>query len=540
MLNAKCSRQHRPMAKKWGVQINSTKTTSSEFSLSPKKEAVKLTLEGKNLPQTETPSFLGVNLDTRLTWRPQVESMERKSIRRLAVMKKLAGTSWGGNTDILKQVYTATVRPCMEYASTSWDTAAKTTKEKLDKVQNMGLRIMLGTLKSTPIKFMEKVSNVEPLQNRRNRKILLQTEKIRRLPSHPLHSELGKLTKNRIKRKSLNHLSRSLQRRYADCLPRDPSPSPLSLPELPHKYEASPIIHMEIPGIASRNQSPHVLKALSLELIESRYPSESWVHVYTDGSSVKAVRNGGSGFYIIFPDGTKVSQSVPGGTRCTNFKAEILAIKSSADYLTDCKKNIGSIVFLTDSMSAIQALNSRTDDPSIYSLLSSVNRLSQKASTVIQWIPAHVGLPGNERADQLAKIGSTLEQPESHLSFTETKSQLHSFFKREYSATHDGYSATKDPIWTMERIQQTTLTRLRCGHCRLKYHMSKLGITESGKCDCGFPEQTPSHILQTCPLFSENRKKWWPEETPLETKLWGSKSDLLQTVGFITSIGLAI
>ena len=387
---------------------------------------------------------------------------------------------------------------------------------------------------------MEKVSNIEPLQHRRNRKILLQTEKIKRLPSHPLHDELGKLTKNRLKRKSLNHLSRSLQQKYSDSLPRDPSPSLLVIPELPLENEASLDIQMEIPGILSRNQSPHELKALSLEMIESRYPIESWIHVYTDGSSVDAVKNGGSGFFILFPDGSKASESMPGGTRCTNFRAEILAIKFSADYLAGCNIDVEHIVFFTDSMSTLQALVSKTDDSSICNLLSSIHRISQKASITLQWIPAHVGLPGNERADRLAKVGSTLEQPESHLSFMETKSRIHSLFKQECSASHEGYSSPKDPFWSLDRVQQTTLTRLRCGHCRLNHHMSKLGITNSGKCDCGFPEQTPSHILQECPLFSVNRQKWWPTETPVNIKLWGSKPDLLQTIGFISSIGLVV
>ena len=34
----------------------------------------------------------------------------------------------GANSDILKQVYTGAVRPVVEYASTTWDTASKTNK----------------------------------------------------------------------------------------------------------------------------------------------------------------------------------------------------------------------------------------------------------------------------------------------------------------------------------------------------------------------------------------------------------------------------
>ena len=92
------------------------------------------------MSQTDTPTFLGVKLDTRLTWKPQIEKMERSSLQKLALMRKLEGTTWGAaDSSILTKVYTVTVRPTIEYASTTWEMAAKTNKSRLDKVQNMAL-----------------------------------------------------------------------------------------------------------------------------------------------------------------------------------------------------------------------------------------------------------------------------------------------------------------------------------------------------------------------------------------------------------------
>ena len=71
------------------------------------------------MPQTVTPTFLQ---DTRLTWKPQTEKMERSSLQKLALMRKLAGTN----------------------------------KSRLDKVQNMALRVILGAMKTTPVHDMEK------------------------------------------------------------------------------------------------------------------------------------------------------------------------------------------------------------------------------------------------------------------------------------------------------------------------------------------------------------------------------------------------
>ena len=86
------------------------------------------------MPQTDTPTFLGVKVDTRFTWKPQIEKMERSSLQKLALKRKLARTTWGADSSILTKVYTATVRPTMEYVSTGWGTPAKTNKSRLDKV----------------------------------------------------------------------------------------------------------------------------------------------------------------------------------------------------------------------------------------------------------------------------------------------------------------------------------------------------------------------------------------------------------------------
>lgn len=61
---------------------------------------------------------------------------------------------------ILKQVYTGAVRPIVEYASSTWATVAKSTMGKLDKVRNMGLRIILGIMKTILIREMEKIADI--------------------------------------------------------------------------------------------------------------------------------------------------------------------------------------------------------------------------------------------------------------------------------------------------------------------------------------------------------------------------------------------
>ena len=115
------------------------------------------------------------------------------------------------------------------------------------------------------------------------------------------------------------------------------------------------------------------------------------------------MKNGDSKVYIRYPDGDTTSLSVPGGLHCSNNRAEILAICTAAEHLLESGQQIGNIATFTDALSTLQALNSADPDQMIQGLHSSLPKLTAQFSVSLQWVPAHVGLTGNERADRLTK-----------------------------------------------------------------------------------------------------------------------------------------
>eukprot|EP00745_Piridium_sociabile_P016173 TRINITY_DN24024_c0_g3_i4.p1 TRINITY_DN24024_c0_g3~~TRINITY_DN24024_c0_g3_i4.p1 ORF type:complete len:165 (+),score=34.32 TRINITY_DN24024_c0_g3_i4:54-548(+) len=161
-----------------------------------------------------------------------------------------------------------------------------------------------------------------------------------------------------------------------------------------------------------------------------------------------------------------------------------------------------------------------------------LQEIAKQRRVVLQWVPAHCGIPGNEAADQLAKLGARGIQPDNSVSFTERRTLVKAALRP---------TATRDPYHLLERWQQVAIMRLRTGHCRLNCHMfRKLKLTPSPTCQCGREDQTPVHILQTCPLFQGLRVKVWPTATPLQTKLYGCRQDLETTTTFIAQTGLTI
>ena len=59
----------------------------------------------------------------------------------------------------------------------------------MDKVQNIGLRTIFGTMKIIPTAEMGKTAG-EQLESRRQAKCLIHAENMNRMPDHPLHQKL--------------------------------------------------------------------------------------------------------------------------------------------------------------------------------------------------------------------------------------------------------------------------------------------------------------------------------------------------------------
>ena len=100
---------------------------------------------------------------------------------------------------------------------------------------------------------------------------------------------------------------------------------------------------------------------------------------------------------------------------------------------------MGNIAIFTDSLSTLQALNSADPDQMIQGLHSSLAKLTAQFSVSLQWVPAHVGLTGNEKADRLAKIGSQAPQTQNPVTYREAKALLHSRYNGDWKKDNGGY-----------------------------------------------------------------------------------------------------
>ena len=298
------------------------------------------------------------------------------------------------------------MRPVLEYGSSTFGTAALTTPQKLEKIQNTGLRIISGGMKSTPINKMERLAGLKILEEQREEKIVVQAGKYKRLQRHPLHTKISELSSYRIKRLSFKKTAREMCAKHFDIMPQGEGEiEPLNATRSGRVHHKILNISTEIPEIQKHKEASEVTKAKALEYLQNNFPSEILCHVYTDGSAKDATGNGGSEVYIKYPDTSSTSHSFALGKLASNFRAELQAIRETINILIERNITHSNMIILSYCLAALQSLQSEARDEVVQIIFRNLGQLQTNNILALQWVSAHCGLFGNEEADRLAKEG---------------------------------------------------------------------------------------------------------------------------------------
>ena len=278
---------------------------------------------------------------------------------------------------------------------------------------------------------METVAGLQPLEDRQEIKVLTQAAKFKRLQDHPMHERMNQPTRGRLKRSNFLQHSRILERKSSELLEHMTKPI-LTVKTIPSwKRGQLPRICTKVPGVADRGCQPETeRKSLTLKDVDIKYPEDQWTHMYTDGSAAEATRDGGGGVYIRYNAG--IAQiTIATGKYSTNFKAEAEALKKAAiEIRNNLPRTKPNVVIFTDALSVLSKLqNPHQKDPS--EVETALVDLTAQTNLILQWIPAHCGIQGNEQADRLARGGGQLEQEEKYTTYTDEKTIIKALSKKK-------------------------------------------------------------------------------------------------------------
>ena len=131
------------------------------FSKCPthKQQTVSLKIFDQVIPTSNEATYLGVIFDTRLTWEHQIKKMSDRAYSRLNLLRAMASMSRKHNPVTLSLLYNSIIRSIFEYSSVCIVSAANVHLQKLQKIQNEALRIILKVPAYMPIATMNDASN---------------------------------------------------------------------------------------------------------------------------------------------------------------------------------------------------------------------------------------------------------------------------------------------------------------------------------------------------------------------------------------------
>ena len=151
-----------------GLSFSAEKTTVVAFTwkkIKSQKNKHKVKMGGREIPYSNEAKYLGVTMDSRLTWTTHVKEKINKAKRLLFAVKRCSGVIWGPKPKIMQWLYKGIVRPAITYGAVVWKEAVKkaTIRKELDKIQRLALTCSIQVKRSTPVTSMEIILNITPL-----------------------------------------------------------------------------------------------------------------------------------------------------------------------------------------------------------------------------------------------------------------------------------------------------------------------------------------------------------------------------------------
>ena len=271
----------------------------------------------------------------------------------------------------------------------------------------------------------------------------------------------------------------------------------------------TPVVNTDLHRIIQKSEdSEQAMKVLAQEHISAQ--DQQAIQIYTDGSKMEEKVGG-----AYYDQNNNQSSSFRITDNNTIYTAELIAIEEALKYIELSEHSL--FIIYSNSLSAVESIEVGTSQsrPNLMDrILKKHAEVKAKEKQVeIHWIPSHIGIRGNDRADELAK--ESLQHQEVDIII---KREIKDRYKEIDDITRNLWQTRWDNETTGRhcysiqpqvgkaakytnrdcRKKEVIISRLRLGRCRLHAYLHEMDIHTDGLCNtCDIPE-TINHFLMSC------------------------------------------
>lgn len=418
-----------------------------------------VTLEAKKFMRV-----LGIILDDKLSFEQHLQMVKTKVNNVTRQLHSAASRRWGVHSDILVELYQRVVDPIIVYGYQLWAPrvlSLVTMKRKIESLQRGPLLLACRAFRTTSTPALCVLANVLPL-----------------------------------------HL------RLTQLLEQDKPPSPFTT--LERKVPPQLFVH---PALIRSICYETIWNAESLPQFDSL--REIWI--FTDGSQI----DNGTGAAFVVYDYYRHEiflERIVLDRHSTVFQAEIIAVERSLRYV-QTQRWINHVKLFSDSLSVLELLRGRQqENPIGYAIRQLLTALENRVSFCFYWTKSHVGIPGNERADILAKEASNLEELKTRsLRFLRVATDVSKRTRKTVvkddilKRWQEEWQGERRGGWTRQliprinqmhpRILNYDTSQLLTGHGRFGDYLLRFNLTSNPLCFCSEQLSTPIHLFTSCHFY---------------------------------------
>jgi ribonuclease HI len=511
-----------PRATQWEIESGATfetdKTSFIHFTRSAANDSITpLLMKGEQIRPKTKAKILGVIFDQQLRFGLHAARAAKRGLQAALAMKRLKGLQ----PNSARQIFSATVAPVIDYASSIWLPVVKGKLIKiLEPAQRIAAQAITGAFRTASLLVAEAEASIYPLQHRLYFHSLRFWIDLHTLPkSHPFWKLLKSIDTRNTRFKSPLQL---LAMMFASVdLSSMETIHPFCLPP----WQSGAITFIEEYDIA-------VQKAQS-ELDGDRA-------FFTDGS----VRNGLAGIGVAIPIAGRQtsmfltrSYTLAKENEVNAHFMEIAAVHQAVSMISGlctpgwlasmAGQRTTSFRVFTDSQSALKVLRNprrQSGQHLIKEILQHSHDLLGLGgpSITFHWVPGHANVPGNERAHSAARAATEARaQPRQGSKLLKTAAiqlakqlplvdYFHKSptgrFSKELDRALPGHH-TRKLYDKRSKGEAAVLAQLRTGKSRLNSSLVKIKAVDTDQCEC-VERETVQHFLFYCPRWEPMRSEF--------------------------------